>query len=178
MVQDGGKKKKNKNKKNKNKQNPTNTDQEQSSTFQQHAASPALVDQGAVADPVVDESFEIVSNEEPTANTNTNTTKLEIVNGLFSNSCTNQFDEKTNNKNTALKCLALEAKEWIGYDFAAIHDAETKYHMYLAKKQKVNYCIFSIYPKKVFFLNIMPKNSEKLNISKNNISEGSSKGRR
>ena len=141
MVQDGGKKKKNKNKKNKNKQNPTNTDQEQSSTSQQHAGSPALVDQGAVADPVVDESFEIVSNEEPTANTNTNTTKLEIVNGLFSNSCTNQFDEKTNNKNTALKCLALEAKEWIGYDFAAIHDAEAKYHIYLAKKQKVNYCI-------------------------------------
>ena len=142
MVQDGGKKKKNKNKKNKNKQNTTNTDQEQSSTSQQqHGASPELADQGAVADPIVDESFEMVSNEEPIANTNTNTTKLEIVNGLFSNSCTNQFDEKTNNKNTALKCLALEAKEWIGYDFAAIHDAEAKYHIYLAKKQKVNYCI-------------------------------------
>ena len=145
MVQDGGKKKKNKNKNKKNKQNPTNTDQEQSSTSQQHVA---LVDQGAVADPVVEESFEIVSNEEPIANTNSNTTKLEIVNGLFSNSCTNQFDEKTNNKNTSLKCLALEAKEWIGYDFAAIHDAEAKYHLYLAKKQKVNYCIYP--PKKGF----------------------------
>ena len=78
MVQDGGKKKKNKNKKNKNKQNPTNTDQEQSSTSQQHAESPALVDQGAVADPVVDESFEIVSNEEPTANTNANTTDILV----------------------------------------------------------------------------------------------------
>ena len=137
MVQDGGKKKKNKNKKNKNKQNTTNTDQEQSSTSQQHVASPeTLADQGAVAGPIVDESFEIVSNEEPIANTNT--AKLEIVNGLFSNSCTNnQFDEKINNKNATLKTLALEAKEWMGYDFAAIQDAETKYHIHLAKKQKV-----------------------------------------
>ena len=141
MVQDGGKKKKNKNKKNKNKQNTTNTDQEQSSTsHQQHGASPELADQGAVAEPIVDESFEMVSNEEPIANTNTNTTKLEIVNGLFSNSRTNnQFDEKIINKNATLKTLALEAKEWMGYDFAAIQDAETKYHIHLAKKQKVNY---------------------------------------
>ena len=137
MVQDGGKKKKNKNKKNKNKQNTTNTDQEQSSTSQ-HVASPVLADQGAAAEPIVDESFEMVLNEEPIANTNTNTTKLEIVNGLFSNSCTNnQFDEKINNKNATLKTLALEAKEWMGYDFAAIQDAETKYHIHLAKKQKV-----------------------------------------
>ena len=164
MVQDGGKKKKNKNKKNKNKQNTTNTDQEQGSTSQQHVASPALADQGAVADPMVDESFEMVPNEEPI--TNTNTTKLEIVNGLFSNSCTNRFDEKTINKNATLKSLALEAKEWMGYDFAAIHDAETKYHIHLAKKQKVNYIPINSF----FFLNIllvilnMHKNSESYQI--------------
>ena len=113
MVQDGGKKKKNKKNKNKNKQ-PNSEENQQ----QQQSQAPLAIP---------DEPVETIS-EQPTHNLST-----KLVNGVN----TNNITDNSNNYEAVLRNLAMEAKQRMGYDLGMIQDAEDRYHIYLAKKQKV-----------------------------------------
>ena len=124
MVQEGGKKKKNKNKK-KNKQG--NQDDQQAQQQQHQQQAPLAVPD---VEPETTNDFVVVPN--PTPN---NANKL--VNGLVTNKVVTDF----NCKETMLKNLAMEAKQYYGYDWSMIQDAETKYQTYLAKKRKVWFLI-------------------------------------
>ena len=120
MVQEGGKKKKNKNKK-KNKQGNQEDQQIPSNSQQQQQAPLAVPD----IEPDTSNDFVVVPNPTPNAN--------KLVNGVNTNKVIQDF----NCNETMLKNLALEAKQYYGYDWSLIQDAETKYQTYLAKKRKV-----------------------------------------
>ena len=106
MVQDGAKKK-NKNKKKNGKKNQPSAQESSSS------------------EPVVQEPATVVTEAVPTTNVANVEPPKKLVNGL-----------KNSNSAAVLKNMASEADRLLTYNWAAIHDAESKYQAYLASQRK------------------------------------------
>lgn len=114
MVQDGAKKK-NKNKKKSGKKNQSQQPDSPNSEHQSQTVQPAVV-------------AEAVQPTPPTNNAN----PKKLVNGV------KNPQQQQPNSEAVLKNLASEADRLLTYNWAAIHDAESKYQAYLATQKKTS----------------------------------------